>query len=763
MRHILFCGRKWIDSQLFIMPSRLSAVELIKRYQQLFANLDHCQIAQRLAGFIAERSAVKRVAFMLARDADISVEVVAQGERVDTLGAPLARMPGFAFERICEAFSERHSVYFRRANRDICIRPICEGDEVIACFYIESEAGPEELAQVESELEPLWAFSSLLVRQLVDRRRFEQQTDKLKATEQALWASDAYLTGILGHSPVLISVKDLDGNVVLASDHYKHLAEVGEEGFVGKNVFDAYPKELAEKLWQSDMAAGREQLSIEQEIPIHHKDGTLHTYLMLKFPLRDRDKRVFGVCTICTDITERKMAEDALREQQSRLNYMAFHDSLTALPNRSLFYDRIYQSLARAKRGELQFALMLLDLDRFKTINDTLGHDAGDLLLKATAQRLLDCVRDTDTVARLGGDEFVIILENIQNEAEVQPIAEKILQSLAEPLRVSGMELNTSASIGISLFPEAGTDTDSLLKHADIAMYKAKEAGKNTYQFYRSGMNASGMNFLLLENELRKALEAEQLELFFQPQVDMRTRKLIGAEVLVRWRHPERGLISPAHFIPLAEETGLIVPMSEWLLRKASRQQKLWQLAGILVPKLAVNLSPRQFRQKGFPEAVADLLAQESLCHSALELEITETSAMEHASNTIMQLTQLEQMGLSLAIDDFGTGYSSLAYLKRFPINKLKIDQGFIHDIDDPEGDPAIAKSIIDLAHNMGLQVIAEGVETLEQAQWLKAQGCDQAQGYYFAKPMAAAEFEVWLADYELRQAPRFQTFEQIA
>ncbi len=566
--------------------------------------------------------------------------------------------------------------------------------------------------------------------------------ERFRLAEQALWASETYLNAILRYSPALISVKDLDGNVVLASDHFKHMANIDERGFVGKNVFDVYPKDVAQSICDIDAATKTKQQTFEVELDLMHKDGSMHTYLMVKFPLRSKENRVFGVCTIGTDISERKLAENALREQQSRLKYMAFHDSLTGLPNRSLFYDRIHHGLARARRSNSKVALMLLDIDRFKNINDSLGHDAGDLMLKAIATRLIEGVRDMDTVARLGGDEFVVVLEGVHDLEDVMFVANKLLATLARPIEISGHEITSTVSIGVSIFPDDGDVTDELLKHADIAMYQAKEAGKNNCQFYTKGMNATAVNYLLLENDLRRALEQNQFTLHYQPQIDLKTGDLMGVEALVRWQHPDRGLVSPAHFIPLAEETGLIVPIGEWVLREACRQQKLWLDAGKKVGKIAVNLSPRQFRQKNFPGKVETILRETQLAAEYLELEITESCAMEHAGETINQLNQLNQMGMYLAIDDFGTGYSSLAYLQRFPIQKLKIDRSFVNDIHDDMNDAAITKTIIGLAHSMQLRVVAEGVETQNQADWLRQCGCDQAQGFLYAKPMSPKNFE---------------------
>jgi diguanylate cyclase (GGDEF)-like protein/PAS domain S-box-containing protein len=580
------------------------------------------------------------------------------------------------------------------------------------------------------------------VRQVIDMWHHEEQAERFRLAEQALWASETYLNAILRFSPALISVKDLDGNVVLASEHFKQMANIDDTGFVGKNVFDVYPKDVAQSICDIDTAAKTKQQTYEVELDLMHKDGSMHTYLMVKFPLRSKENRVFGVCTIGTDISERKLAENALREQQSRLNYMAFHDSLTGLPNRSLFYDRIYHGLARARRGNSKIALMLLDIDRFKNINDSLGHDAGDLMLKAISTRLMEGVRDMDTVARLGGDEFVVVLEGVHDLEDVMFVANKLLVTIAQPMEISGHEITSTVSIGVSIFPEDGSDTDELLKHADIAMYKAKEAGKNNCQFYTKGMNATAVNYLLLENDLRRALDLHQFTLHYQPQIDLKTGDLMGVEALVRWQHPDRGLVSPAHFIPLAEETGLIVPIGEWVLREACRQQKLWLDAGKKVGKVAVNLSPRQFRQKNFPGKVEAILRETQLAPEYLELEITESCAMEHAGETINQLNQLNQMGMYLAIDDFGTGYSSLAYLQRFPIQKLKIDRSFVNDIHDDMHDAAITKTIIALAHSMQLRVVAEGVETEHQAEWLRQRGCDQAQGFLYAKPMSPKQFE---------------------
>ena len=741
------------------MQNKNTAVELIKKFQQLFTDLNHKQIAERLVKLVVVKPVVSRVVLIVERDNHLYVEAIACQRAPEPLvsgvATALSRLNYLPQQKIRETFllgqaqaldGDHINTLGEKDTQKGCracyLHPILEKDKTIAVYYIETERDLPQLQQAVVELDTVWTFSSLLIRQVIEMWRHEEQAERFRLAEQALWASETYLNAILRYSPALISVKDLDGNVVLASEHFKLMANIDEKGFVGKNVFDVYPADIAQSMWDIDVAARNKQQTFETELDLLHKDGTLHTYLVVKFPLRNKESEVFGVCTIGTDISERKLAENALREQQSRLNYMAFHDSLTSLPNRSLFYDRIFHGLARARRSNSKVALMLLDIDRFKIINDSLGHDSGDLLLKAIAMRLNEGVRDMDTVARLGGDEFVVVLEGVHDIDDVIFVANKLLVTLARPLEISGHEITTTVSIGVSIFPDDGSDADELLKNADIAMYKAKEAGKNNCQFYAKGMNATAVNYLLLENDLRRAVEQEQLTLHYQPQIDLQSGELMGVEALVRWQHPERGLVSPAHFIPLAEETGLIVPIGEWVLREACRQQKAWLNSGKHVGKMAVNLSPRQFRQKNFPGKVEAILRDTQLDAEYLELEITESCAMEHAGETINHLKRLNEMGLFLAIDDFGTGYSSLAYLQRFPIQKLKIDSSFVHDIHDDHNDAAIAKTIIGLAHGMQLKVVAEGVETEYQAEWLRQQGCDQAQGFLYAKPLSPKQFE---------------------
>lgn len=435
---------------------------------------------------------------------------------------------------------------------------------------------------------------------------------------------------------------------------------------------------------------------------------------------------------ILADITERKQAEE-------RMRHIAQHDALTGLPNRLSLMIRLAQLLPDARRHQWSMAIMFLDLDRFKVINDTLGHQVGDELLREVACRLNSVVRETDFVARLGGDEFVVILPSIVTPADAAIVASKIIAVLATPVQVDGNDLHTSPSIGISIFPEDGPDGDSILKHADTAMYHAKSLGRNNYQFYAPEMNRAATERLEIERKLRHAIDRNELALCFQPQFKAGSRTPTGVEALLRWHHPVDGLITPDRFIPVAEETGLIVPIGEWVLANACREMKHWIDAGLQPLRMAVNVSARQLRRRDFCEVVAGVLAETGLPAELLELEITESSVMENPEEAIDILQRIGSMGVSLAIDDFGTGYSSLAYLKLFPIDHLKIDRSFVRDIEIDLNDRAIAFGTIALAHSLGLNVIAEGVETEDQLELLRVNGCDEVQGYLFSKPLNSA------------------------
>jgi diguanylate cyclase (GGDEF)-like protein len=435
---------------------------------------------------------------------------------------------------------------------------------------------------------------------------------------------------------------------------------------------------------------------------------------------------------------------------EEKLYHHAHYDPLTDLPNRTLLKDRLPQALVRAKRNDTQVAVLFLDLDRFKSINDSLGHAAGDLFLREITHRLTQCVRTVDTVARLGGDEFTIIVPDITADqdvtADITLIADKILSVIAQPFMLHGHEVSTTASIGIALCPQDADDYDELLKNADSAMYHAKSKGRGNYQFYSPDLNAAAIERLDMENSLRHALEQDQLELYYHPQVEISSGQIVGAEALLRWWHPKKGLIPPSEFIPLAEHTGLIVPIGEWVLKTACSQNKAWRDAGFAPIRVAINLAGRQFSDQDLVRNVERILRQTGLEPDGLELEITEGTVMEDTAMAIKILNDLKRMGLQVAIDDFGTGYSSLTYLKQFPIHTLKIDQSFVRDITTDRHDASIVATIIGLGHSLNLKVVAEGVETEEQLRMLRASRCDEFQGYRTSKPLPAREFEVLLA-----------------
>jgi diguanylate cyclase (GGDEF)-like protein/PAS domain S-box-containing protein len=459
-----------------------------------------------------------------------------------------------------------------------------------------------------------------------------------------------------------------------------------------------------------------------------------------------KDGELVGTVVAFIDINERKQAE-------AELHRLAYYDNLTGLPNRILFSDRVFQALAEAKRRNRFVALMMLDMDRFKVVNDTMGHEAGDALLREIAARLKRSIRETDTVSRLGGDEFALLFTDITDIQHVAHLADLVLAQFATPIPISGREIFSGASIGVVLYPTDAEDAESLLKFADSAMYHAKESGRNNYQFYSREMTASAQGRLRLETELRRAVERGELYLHYQPQIDSRSGRITGVEALLRWQDSAGDSIAPAQFIPLAEETGLIVPIGKWVLETACGQLKRWHDAGYKDIVMSVNVASRQFRDQLFHDTVRQAIASSGIPPAALELEITESILLENSEGTRHTLQEIKALGASLAIDDFGTGYSSLSYLKRFPIDRLKIDQSFVRDLVIDGEDLAIVKAIIALAHAMRLRVIAEGVETAEQLALLKSEGCHDYQGYFFARPMNADRLTTLLSSQPLPEA----------
>ncbi len=445
-----------------------------------------------------------------------------------------------------------------------------------------------------------------------------------------------------------------------------------------------------------------------------------------------------GSIWMLADVTERKRAED-------RAKFLSYHDALTGLPNQ-LLQDRLQQALAFSNRAGTKVALMVVNLDRFKAINDVFGHSAGDEMLVEVAARLKDSMRSTDTVSRQGGDDFLLLLTNIAEPDTIMTFLGQLLIRFLEPFQIGGKEITTSVSVGVAVYPEDGADFDTLRRKADMAMYRAKDVGRNTYRFFNEEMNGDALEKITMYSGLRRGLEAGQFMLYFQPQIEIASGRLVGAEALIRWQHPDLGLVSPGRFIPVAEETGLIVEIGDWVLREACQQAARWRSAGMLKPLVAVNLSALQFKRGDIEASVASALELAGLEPAMLELELTESILIGDTENVLATVKRLKLTGVKLSIDDFGTGYSSLSYLKRFEVDKLKIDQSFIRDLATDAEDAAIVRAIIQMARSLGLRTIAEGVETKQVADLLRQYHCDEVQGYFYARPMPAEDFMAFIA-----------------
>jgi diguanylate cyclase (GGDEF)-like protein/PAS domain S-box-containing protein len=544
---------------------------------------------------------------------------------------------------------------------------------------------------------------------------------------------------VFEHSTSAILITDPAGYIVQANEAFSRVS-----GYAVSQVLDQLPNMLTvDEQQEAHLRYVLKQLhqhsTWEGEVWLKRRNGEHYpAWVGITAVLDDEGDLASYVCFF-TDISERKASEQ-------RIHRLAYYDALTHLPNRTLFQDRLHTALQSAERQKSWVVLMFLDLDRFKPINDSLGHAAGDRMLKEMATRLLDCVDDDDTVARMGGDEFTLLLQpRTSREIALNRaihVAEQILASLVKPFVLEGREFFVTASIGIALSPQDGNELSQLMKNADTAMYHAKERGKNNFQFYQADMNASALERLELESDLRHALEQQEFILYYQPQFSGDGKRLTGAEALLRWRHPRRGLVPPGDFIPVLEELGLVVDVGDWVISEACRQLKAWHQAKVRVPKVSVNISARQFSDGQLGMRIATILKDTGLPPACLELELTESILMREVSEAMQILDGLKNLGLSIAVDDFGTGYSSLNYLKQFPIDVLKIDRTFVDGLPSGEQDAQIARAIIAMAHSLNLAVIAEGVETHEQLDFLREHGCDEVQGYLFGRPMPANSFE---------------------
>jgi diguanylate cyclase (GGDEF)-like protein/PAS domain S-box-containing protein len=553
------------------------------------------------------------------------------------------------------------------------------------------------------------------------------------AAQQAVAESEQELRAILDNMQDTYYRTDLEGRLVRLSASAATLLGLPVGQVLGRRLADFYAEPAEREVFLAALQAGEGRLS-GYETRLRHADGHEVWVLTNAHYVRDAAGHVIGVEGTSRDIGDRKRAE-------ARIDFLAHHDPLTELPNRLLFKDRFERAMAHGTRAGLRAALLFVDLDRFKAVNDSFGHQAGDLLLREAARRLRACVRDTDTVSRQGGDEFLVALTDIRDDEAAATIAEKTLDALARPYDVDGHEATISASIGIALSPDDGSDFEALLRKADVAMYHAKDAGRNAFRFYNERMNVDSHERLELRQRIHHGLERGEFRLYYQPLVDLASGRVVGAEALLRWLCPERGLIAPAHFIPIAEESGLIVPLGEWVLHEACRELKAWHALGHAQLSMAVNLSAIQFRRGGLEDSLRAALQQSGVPASALELELTESILLHEADQALDVIGRLKGMGVRLAIDDFGTGYSSLSYLKRLAVDKLKIDQSFVRDMAHDPDDAAIVRAVIQMAKSLNLAVLAEGVETEQVAAGLRELACDLAQGYHFGHPVAAEEF----------------------
>ena len=557
---------------------------------------------------------------------------------------------------------------------------------------------------------------------------------KLEQSGNALRNSSERLAQVIDTVPAMISVADRDGRFLFVNAHQTSLAGLDPAAVVGKEVGEL----LGEDHGARSVALDRKVFRTGKPLPSYEETvtdraGTRRILLTTKSPLRDRGNAVIGVLTSSLDITEHKHAED-------HLLHMAQHDSLTGLPNGVLLSELLRREIVLARRGDRPFALHRIDLDAFKNINTALGHRVGDQFLMGVASRLQALAKDEDVVARLGGDAFAVLQTNSTQEDVVQ-FAQRIVAVIAQPQACGGEQVEVTGSIGVAVHPRDGVEARELLTNAELGMHQAKGDGGNQFRFYAADLNSRAREALVLDSRLREAINQDQFLLHFQPQIDLRTRRIVGAEALVRWHTPERGLVSPAEFLPRAEKTGLILPINEWVLREACREAASWPRRGLAPLRIGVNLSSVQFQKRNVPLLVAQVLADTGLDPRRLDLELTESMLLEQTDTVGRDLQLLREMGVSISIDDFGTRYSSLTYVKHFQVDRLKIDQSFVRDLGVNPNDAAIVRAIVSLGHSLDLVVIAEGVETAEQATLLHAEGCDEVQGYFFGRPMASNEF----------------------
>ena len=633
--------------------------------------------------------------------------------------------------------------------------------------YFMARIIPQDLPKIQKTLASVSSTTGV-VTQYVTIKRTDSQIRHLFISAQAIFEKDGSVVKVLGTTQDISKQKELEQQTeelsqiienssneiyIIKRETYEYLyvnkggcdaLGYTKEEFLKMSIYEVNPKLTQEEIIKLNQEISQNNRTLNRTLH-RRKDGSTYHAQSLIHPLQYKGEDAL----VIFDVNISQQIEDELRlkEQAKLLDYQANHDALTSLPNRALFQDRLEQSIVSAKRNKEKFALLFIDLDQFKQINDSLGHHIGDEVLIQTASRLAETIREEDTLARLGGDEFTIILKNIHDVQGAATVASKITEIIKMPIIVNSNTLYISSSIGISLCPDDSTSKENLIKFADTAMYKAKEEGRDNYQFYSSEMTTFAFERVVMESSLRIAIKEEQFVVYFQPQFDIGTNLIVGMEALVRWNHPEIGLVSPAKFIPIAEESGLIIEIDKLVMIQAMKQVALWYKKGLKPGILALNLSMKQLNDKGFIPYLLQCMKDTMFEPTWLELEVTEGQVMSNPENSIIKLHKLHSLGIEIAIDDFGTGYSSLSYLKKLPLDKLKIDQSFVRDIPVDEDDMAITKAIIALGKSLNLKLIAEGVETEEQKDFLIENGCELVQGYLFSRPLPADAMEELLQE----------------
>ena len=626
-----------------------------------------------------------------------------------------------------------------RTHQPQCRVIIASGDDQIESAIKSLRMGAYDYLRKPYEPEALVQT----IRNLVGRVRLERDNHRL---QEQIEHSEEWYRLLVNISPDIIYTLDATGTFTFLNDSVQRALGYRPEELIGQDYLVVVPP------GETDNARHRlnerrtgERATHNYELRLRRKDDLLtdltpsgenqvivELSAMGMYRSKPDGKQEFvGTYGVARDVSERKQAE-------ATITYQAYHDQLTSLPNRTLFHDRLGQAMVQAKRHGQSMAVMFLDLDRFKVVNDTLGHQIGDALLQAVAQRLKACLREGDTLSRIGGDEFMLLLPLIHSRENVILIAEKVLAALKAPFNIDGNEIFIGVSIGIALYPEDGDSRETLIKHADIAMYHAKDHGRNNFKFFTNELNKALSGRLSVENDMRHALQEGQFQVYYQPQVEMESQRIRGMEALIRWNHPRRGLVQPDDFISIAEDCGLINPISDFVLNAVCRQSNLWSAAGLPTPTLAVNISARQIEHPRFVERFMETLLGGCAKGEGIEVEITESALMRDVDGAIAKLRKLADQGVDISIDDFGTGYSSLSYLKKLPVHTLKIDRSFIHDLNSHKSGATIVAGITAMAKGLKLNVVAEGVETEEQLNYLRDLGCDAYQGFFYSRPVSA-------------------------